>query len=172
MADLQLCWAACSCGRSIAPSTAADRVLAALPAGRPRDPRRLSRRGDQRQAVDGPSISTAASTAVLGTHTHVPTADEQILPGGTAFQCDVGMTGPHDSILGRRIDRVMETTLTFRPTHFDVATGDVRLNGTLVDVDPDTGRARPAIRRICVDEAAANRLAATSPQPPQGVATP
>ena len=54
-------------------------------------------------------------TAVLGTHTHVPTADEQILPGGTAFQCDIGMTGPHDSILGRRIDRVMETT-THLPT--------------------------------------------------------
>ena len=68
-------------------------------------------------------------TAVLGTHTHVPTADEQILPGGTAFQCDVGMTGPHESILGRRIDRVMETTRTFRPTHFEVATGDVRICG-------------------------------------------
>ena len=66
-------------------------------------------------------------SAVLGTHTHVATADEQILPGGTAFQCDVGMTGPHESILGRRIDRVMETTRTFRPTHYEVATGDVRL---------------------------------------------
>ncbi len=88
-------------------------------------------------------------SAVLGTHTHVPTADEQIFPGGTAFQCDVGMTGPHDSILGRRIDRVMETTLTFQPTHFDVATGDVRLCGTIVDVDPATGRAT-GIRRLCV----------------------
>ena len=62
-------------------------------------------------------------TAVLGTHTHVPTADERILPEGTAFQCDVGMTGPYDSIIGRRIDRVMETTLTAYPTQFDVATG-------------------------------------------------
>ena len=68
-------------------------------------------------------------TAVLGTHTHVPTADECIFPGGTAFQCDVGMTGPFDSILGRRIDRVLETTLTGQPTEFDVATGDVRLCG-------------------------------------------
>ena len=57
-------------------------------------------------------------SAVLGTHTHVPTADEQILPGGTAFQCDVGMTGPYESILGRRIDRVMETTRTFPPHPF------------------------------------------------------
>lgn len=90
-------------------------------------------------------------SAVLGTHTHVATADEQILPGGTAFQCDVGMTGPHDSILGRRIDRVLETTITFQPTQFDVATGDVRLCGTIVDVDVTTGRAT-SIRRIVVNE--------------------
>jgi metallophosphoesterase (TIGR00282 family) len=98
-------------------------------------------------------------TAVLGTHTHVPTADEQVLPGGTAFQCDVGMTGPHESILGRRIDRVLETTFTFRPTQFEVATGDVRLHGTMVDVDPQTGRAT-AVQRLCIDQAAAQRLAA------------
>jgi metallophosphoesterase (TIGR00282 family) len=91
-------------------------------------------------------------SAVLGTHTHVPTADEQILPGGTAFQCDVGMTGPYDSILGRRIDRVLETTLTFNPTHFEVATGDVRLSGTIVDIDPSTGRTT-AIRRLLLKAA-------------------
>ena len=91
-------------------------------------------------------------SAVLGTHTHVPTADEEILPGGTAMQCDVGMTGPHDSILGRRIDRVMETTLTFNPTHFEVATGDVRLNGSIVDIDPATGRAI-GIRRCQIRQA-------------------
>ena len=80
-------------------------------------------------------------SAVLGTHTHVPTADECILPQGTAFQCDVGMTGPHHSILGRRIDRVMETTVTFKPTSFVVASGDVRINATLVELDPETNRA-------------------------------
>ena len=90
-------------------------------------------------------------TAVLGTHTHVPTADERLLPGGTAFQCDVGMTGPFESIIGRRIDRVMQTTLTGLPTEFDVATGDVRLCGTIVDADPETGRAT-AIERICLRE--------------------
>lgn len=139
------------------PFNAADRVLAALP-------------GDVRVIlVDFHAEATSDKqlmgrhldgrvSAVLGTHTHVPTADEQILPGGTAFQCDVGMTGPHHSILGREIARVMETTRTFRPTHYDVATGDVRLNGTIVDVDPQTGRAT-AIRRICVDEAEAKRLA-------------
>ena len=97
-------------------------------------------------------------TAVLGTHTHVTTADEQIFPGGTAFQCDVGMTGPYDSILGRRIDRVMETTITFQPTQFEVAAGDVRLSGTIVDVDPATGRAT-AIRRLVVNEAEGSALA-------------
>ena len=91
-------------------------------------------------------------SAVLGTHTHVPTADECILPSGTAFQCDVGMTGPHDSILGRRTDRVMETQLTAHPTQFEVATGDNRLNGTIVDIDPETGLAT-AVERVCVREA-------------------
>ncbi|MFO0930145.1 MAG: TIGR00282 family metallophosphoesterase [Gemmataceae bacterium] len=89
--------------------------------------------------------------AVLGTHTHVPTADEQVLPGGTAFQCDVGMTGPYDSILGRRIDRVLTTVTTFVPTMFDVADGDVRLAGAIVDVDPATGKAT-AIRRVMVHD--------------------
>lgn len=90
-------------------------------------------------------------SAVLGTHTHVATADEQILPQGTAFQCDVGMTGPHDSILGREIHQVMETTLTFRPTIFHVAEKDVRLHGTIVEVDSATGRAL-SIRRLAVKE--------------------
>jgi metallophosphoesterase (TIGR00282 family) len=90
-------------------------------------------------------------SAVLGTHTHVPTADEQILEGGTAFISDVGMTGPYDSILGRRIDRVLLTTITFVPSAFDVASGDPRLGGAIVDVDPQTGRA-VAIRRVMLDE--------------------
>lgn len=88
-------------------------------------------------------------SAVLGTHTHVATADECILSAGTAFQCDVGMTGPHDGILGRRTDRVMETMLTANPTQFDVADGDIRLNGTIVDIDPGTGLATK-IERLCV----------------------
>lgn len=88
-------------------------------------------------------------SAVLGTHTHVPTADEQILPKGTAFQCDVGMTGPHESILGRRIDRVLETALTFYPTHFEVASNDCRLNGTLVEV---VDRRAVSIGRVVVGE--------------------
>ncbi len=94
-------------------------------------------------------------TAVLGTHTHVPTADEQILPGGTAYQTDVGMTGPYDSIIGRRFDRVLTTTLTALPQHFDVATGDPRLYVTLVEVDYSTAKAL-SITRLVVTDAARN----------------
>lgn len=86
-------------------------------------------------------------TAVLGTHTHVPTADEQVTPEGTAFICDVGMTGPYASILGRRIDRVLPTAISFIPSSFEVATDDVRLAGAIVDVDDATGKAT-AIRRV------------------------
>ena len=100
-------------------------------------------------------------TAVLGTHTHVATADERILPGGTAFQCDVGMTGPYESILGRRIERVLETTRTFNPTFFEVASEDVRLSGTLVELDPESGRATE-IRRIMVRENETAELAAAA----------
>jgi metallophosphoesterase (TIGR00282 family) len=80
-------------------------------------------------------------SAALGTHTHIPTADEHIMPPGTAFICDVGMTGPYDSVLGRRVDRVLHTAITFEPTAFDVAEGDVRLCGAIVEIDETTGRA-------------------------------
>ncbi len=90
-------------------------------------------------------------SAILGTHTHVATADEQILPGGTAFQCDVGMTGPFESIIGRSIEKVMEAVRTSRPTVYDIARNDLRLCGTVVSVDPETGRAL-GIERICFKE--------------------
>jgi hypothetical protein len=99
------------------------------------------------------------ASAVLGTHTHVPTADEMILPRGTAFISDVGMTGPYDSILGRRVDRVSETTITFVPTFFDVATGDPRLCGAKIEIDPQTGRAI-SIERVMIRESEASALAA------------
>src|SRR5262249_39654090 len=101
-------------------------------------------------------------SAVLGTHTHVPTADEQILPPGTAFISDVGMTGPYDSVLGRRGERVLSTTVPFIPSASDVATGDPRLGGAVVDVDPATGRAT-AIRRLMLDEAGLARLVQAAP---------
>jgi metallophosphoesterase (TIGR00282 family) len=78
---------------------------------------------------------------VFGTHTHIPTADAKILPGGTAFISDLGMCGPYDSVLGRRKDRVVKYMTTNMPQPFDVATGDVRLCGALAEVDEQTGRA-------------------------------
>ncbi len=86
-------------------------------------------------------------TAMLGTHTHVSTADEQIFPGGSGFQCDVGMTGAYESILGREIEPVTTTNLTFEPTAFDVARNDVRLAATWIDADISTGKCL-AIGRI------------------------
>jgi hypothetical protein len=88
-------------------------------------------------------------TCVYGTHTHVQTADERVLPGGTAFLSDLGMTGPHDGVLGRRRDKVIPTLITGMPRHFDVATGDLRLHGALVTADTETGLAT-AIERIAV----------------------
>ena len=79
-------------------------------------------------------------SAVVGTHTHVQTADEQVLPQGTAYMTDVGMTGPFDSIIGTRKDAVLERFLMQMPNKFDVAKGDVRLQGALITVDENTGR--------------------------------
>jgi hypothetical protein len=79
---------------------------------------------------------------VFGTHTHIPTADAKILPGGTAYITDLGMCGPYDSVLGRRKDNVVRAMTTNMPFPYDVATGDVRLCGALVDVDETTGKAK------------------------------
>ena len=78
---------------------------------------------------------------VFGTHTHIPTADAKVLPGGTAYVTDLGMCGPYDSVLGRRKDRVIKYMTTNMPVPFDVATGDVRLCGAIAEVDETTGRA-------------------------------
>jgi metallophosphoesterase (TIGR00282 family) len=86
-------------------------------------------------------------SAVIGTHTHIPTADESILPGGTAYLTDAGMTGPHDSILGMIGDEVIRRFLTQIPGRFEPASRDARLNGVVIDVDSSTGKAR-RIERI------------------------
>jgi metallophosphoesterase (TIGR00282 family) len=80
-------------------------------------------------------------SAVVGTHTHVQTADEQIFPGGTAFLCDAGMCGPVNSILGRAIEPIVNRFISNLPALFPVARGDVRLCGALVSIDEMTGRA-------------------------------
>ncbi|MFN0018973.1 MAG: YmdB family metallophosphoesterase [Pirellulaceae bacterium] len=146
------------------PFLASDRVLAEIPAEVKVRVLDMHAEATSDKQLMGRYLDGKVS-AVLGTHTHVTTADEQILPGGTAFQCDVGMTGPHDSILGRRIDRVQETTITFQPTQFNVASGDVRLCGTIVDVDETTGRAT-GIRRLVVTESELASLAILPAGPP------
>ena len=87
------------------------------------------------------------ATAVLGTHTHVPTADEIVQPEGTAYITDMGMTGPYDSVIGVEKGMIIERFLKATPARFEVAKGDVRLCGVLVEADADTGKA-VSIRRI------------------------
>ncbi len=86
-------------------------------------------------------------SAVVGTHTHVATADEQVLPNGTAYLTDIGMTGPFRSVLGRDIQAVIKATIHFEPTAFHVATEDVRISGCWIDIDRVTGKAK-AIQRF------------------------
>jgi metallophosphoesterase (TIGR00282 family) len=88
-------------------------------------------------------------TAVVGTHTHIPTADERVLPGGTAHITDVGMTGPYDSVIGVKKELVIARFLNNMPARFEAATGDVRLCGVVVDCDNLTGHAR-SIERVMV----------------------
>ena len=85
-------------------------------------------------------------SAVLGTHTHVPTADERILPNGTAFQTDIGMTGAYDSIIGFRPDEALHRFLMNTPKKLEVAKRDIRLAGAMIDVDEVTGRASRIVR--------------------------
>jgi metallophosphoesterase (TIGR00282 family) len=90
-------------------------------------------------------------TAVLGTHTHIPTADERILPGGTAYQTDVGMSGPYDSVIGVDRDLVLQKFLTGMPGKFEAAKGNPKLCAALIECDGATGRALQ-IQRIMLGE--------------------
>lgn len=122
------------------PFAAVDRVLAALP----RDVKIIV--VDIHAEVTSEKVAMGwhldgRVSVVFGTHTHIPTADERILPKGTAYITDVGMTGPYDSVLGRNKDRVLGAMLSGVPSPFDVAEGDAHLCGILVSVDPSTGLA-------------------------------
>jgi metallophosphoesterase (TIGR00282 family) len=90
-------------------------------------------------------------TAVLGTHTHIPTADERVLPGGTAYQTDVGMSGPYDSVIGVEKELVLTKFLTGMPGKFEAATGNPKMCAALVDCDPLTGKAH-RIQRLMLGE--------------------
>jgi len=88
-------------------------------------------------------------SAVLGTHTHVQTADEEILPQGTAYISDVGMTGPFDSVIGIKKETIIERFITQMPNKFELAKDDIRLQGVIVGVDPSSGKAN-FIERVSV----------------------
>lgn len=93
-------------------------------------------------------------SALFGTHTHVPTADECILPSSTAYVTDIGMCGAHRSVIGRKIEHAIEMFVTQMPIRLEVASEDIRLTGVMVEIDPSSGRA-VSIRRIqeCLDHA-------------------
>jgi len=101
------------------------------------------------------------ATLVVGTHTHVQTADERILPNGTAYMTDAGMTGPHDSIIGMEREPSLTRFLTGMPIKFEPATGNPRLNGVLVTADDKTGRAT-AVTRISYSDAELTALSKTT----------
>ncbi len=100
-------------------------------------------------------------TAVVGTHTHVQTADERVLPKGTAFITDVGMTGPHDSVIGVERAAVLQRFLTGLPQRFDTATENPRLNGVIVDANEATGLAE-SIERVSLSAGQIETLVATA----------
>jgi metallophosphoesterase (TIGR00282 family) len=102
-------------------------------------------------------------TAVVGTHTHVQTADERVLPRGTAYITDAGMTGAHDSVIGVDRQAILQRFLTALPQKFETATENPRLNGVLVDADEATGRAL-AIRRVSLSASDLDTLAADRPE--------
>jgi len=107
-------------------------------------------------------------SAVLGTHTHVQTADERVFPGGTAFMCDAGMCGPSESILGRAIEPIMNRFVSNLPAAFPVADGPVRLCGALIEIDEKSGRAL-RITRVSEPGPVAKKSGdpADPPQPPE-----
>jgi calcineurin-like phosphoesterase len=98
-------------------------------------------------------------TAVIGTHTHVQTADDRILPRGTAYLTDVGMTGPHDGVIGVEKEPVIQRFLTGLPARFETAAGDPRLHAVIIDADETSGRAR-RIERLNLSLEALHALAA------------
>ncbi|HAF03761.1 MAG TPA: TIGR00282 family metallophosphoesterase [Spartobacteria bacterium] len=108
-------------------------------------------------------------SAVIGTHTHVQTADEQIFPGGTAFMCDAGMCGPVNSILGRAIEPILQRFISNLPASFPVAAGEVRLRGALIDIDQTSGR---ALRILRLDEAAPTLSETSAEIPPETIGDP
>jgi hypothetical protein len=108
-------------------------------------------------------------TAVLGTHTHIPTADDRVLPGGTAYQTDVGMSGPYDSIIGVEKELVLQRFLTGMPGKFEAAKGDPRMAAILIECDGATGRAL-STQRLLLGEYTADEFLCCHPERSEGSA--
>jgi metallophosphoesterase (TIGR00282 family) len=121
------------------PFAAADRIVRGLPSGVKVAVCDMHAEASSEKVAMGHHLDGRASL-VFGTHTHIPTADARILPGGTGYITDVGMTGPYDSVLGRRKDKILKYMTTNMPIPFDVATGDVRMCGVLAEIDEGTGK--------------------------------
>lgn len=126
--------------RSDCPFHAADRVLAQLPSQVRLIVVDVHAETTSEKVALGWYLNGRV-TAVVGTHTHIQTADDRILPAGTAYITDLGMTGPYDSVLGRDRDCVIKSLVTGMPYPYEVASRDVRLSGAIVEADPTTGRA-------------------------------
>ena len=122
------------------PFAAVDKVLASLPCDVKLIVVDLHAEATSEKVAMGWHLDGRVSF-LFGTHTHVPTADERVLPKGTAYVTDLGMTGPYDSVLGRSKERVLATMISAVPSSFDVATDDVRLCGAVVTLESTTGRA-------------------------------
>jgi hypothetical protein len=122
------------------PFAAAEKVLSQIPANVRAVICDMHAEATSEKVAMGHWLDGRASF-IFGTHTHIPTADAKILPGGSAYISDLGMCGPYDSVLGRRKDRVLKYMTTNMPHAFEVATGDVRMCGAIVEVDEQSGRA-------------------------------
>ncbi len=122
------------------PFAASEKILASLPKSVKVIVGEVHAEATSEKVAMGHYLDGRASV-IFGTHTHIPTADAKVLPGGTAYISDLGMTGPYDSVLGRRKDRVIKFMTQGMPHPFDVATGDIRMCGALAEIDETTGRA-------------------------------
>lgn len=140
--------------RADCPFHAVDRVLANLPASAKLIVVDVHAEATSEKVALGWHLDGRA-TAVVGTHTHVQTADERILPRGTAYITDLGMTGPHDSVLGRDKHAVLQSLITGMPYAYTVARDDAKLNGLIVECDSLTGRAVSVSRVSLVEMSAA-----------------
>lgn len=133
-------------GNNDSPWSAIDNVMAEIPAEVRLRVIDFHAEASSEKIAMGWHLNGRASV-VFGTHTHIPTADARVLEGGTAVVSDLGMTGAYDSVLGRKKERVLSFLRTSMPTHFEIATGDVRIGGALAVADPVTGRAQ-SIERV------------------------